>query len=295
MTHVLVIDDDLACLKLTEKILSEAGYAVHLACDGEDGLRCFNEFQPPIVISDVKMPKLGGIEVLKRIKGIKADTVVVMMTGHGSEAIAAEAIQWGASNYLRKPFTPGDMIMTLYRYRDTVRRDELRHISRCFILREHVEMDLATDLEQVEAAIQHLADRVGMFVADPEEHMTLRFGIAEMLTNALEHGNLAINYQQKKEAFDTESWEELLQERLQDAQLSGRRIQVIFAISRGGMMCSIKDEGSGFDWTVTPDPFDPVNMHRDYGRGIFMTRNYFDEVCYSEGGRKVTLSKRFAP
>lgn len=293
MIDVLVIDDDEAALKLTERFLQDADYRTLKARGGEEGLAVFKKYRPPVVITDVKMPGMDGLEVLKRIKGRQADCIVIVMTAHGSEDIAAEAIRWGASNYLRKPFSSSDMLITLHRYRNLIQERRLAHLAPRFVERQRLELNLATDPDEVASAGQFLAKRVRMFVRDPEDLMALRFSITEMLTNAFEHGNLGIDYAEKKRAFDTESWDELLAERLRDPALAARRIQVWLDMNRFGMTCVIEDEGDGFDWRSVPNPFEPENMHLDGGRGIHMTMQYVDDLTYDLDGRRVTLRSKF--
>ncbi|MCX7047156.1 MAG: response regulator [Candidatus Sumerlaeota bacterium] len=293
MTQVLIIDDEPGAIKVAQQYVTDAGYEVLTAASSAQGLALFHQHLPPVVITDFKMPGMNGLDLLKKIKGIKPDTVVVVITAYGSEEVAAEAIRWGANDYLIKPFSFGDLSMTLFRYRHRIQENLLGALAPRITTREVLDFNLATRLEDIEAATQLMSERIRIFVNDPDAAMSLRFGVGEMLTNALEHGNLGITHEEKKAAFDADAWEELLAERLADPARSARRIRAHFEIGPQGMMCAIEDEGAGFDWKSLPRSLKAETMHLDMGHGIQMTRQHFDDVSYSDGGRRVTLKKVF--
>lgn len=121
----------------------------------------------------------------------------------------------------------------------------------------------------------------------------VRVGLAEMLTNAIEHGNLGITGQDKLESTENGTYYDLLKERLSDPVFSSRNVFFSFSVSGDGMAMTLEDQGMGFDVNSLPDPTDPEGLMKLHGRGILITRMYFDEVSYNDKGNKVTLKKRF--
>jgi len=103
MPKVLFIDDDEGIRKVFSILLRKEGYQVFTAENGEEGLKIFKQEIPPIVIADVKMPGINGIEVLKRIKEINPEAEVIIITGHGDMNSAIEALKLDASDFLPKP------------------------------------------------------------------------------------------------------------------------------------------------------------------------------------------------
>jgi len=103
MPKVLFIDDDEGIRKVFSILLRKEGYQVFTAKNGEEGLKIFKQEIPPIVIADVKMPGINGIEVLKRIKEINPEAEVIIITGHGDMNSAIEALKLDASDFLPKP------------------------------------------------------------------------------------------------------------------------------------------------------------------------------------------------
>jgi len=112
---ILIIDDDTSLRRVLEYNLQEAGYAVGTAASGEEGLRLFNEVSPALVITDMKMPGMDGMQVLKTIKEKSPETLVIMVTAFGTVDIAVEAMKAGAYDYITKPFNRDELRLTVAR------------------------------------------------------------------------------------------------------------------------------------------------------------------------------------
>ena len=93
MSKVLVIDDESSIRKLLNISLTYKGYEVIIAEDGEQGIELFQRERPPIVLTDMKMPGVDGIEVLSRIKEINPEAEVIVITGHGDMDMAVRSLQ----------------------------------------------------------------------------------------------------------------------------------------------------------------------------------------------------------
>jgi two-component system, NtrC family, response regulator AtoC len=130
---VLIIDDEPGLRQTVSLILADEGYEVQVASDGEDGLARALELKPDIILCDVRMPRLGGLEFLDRFRAAKGSAMVIMMTAYGSMELALQAMKSGAYDYLQKPFSPDALLLTL---RKAEEREALRQeVSR---LREEV-------------------------------------------------------------------------------------------------------------------------------------------------------------
>ncbi len=101
--QILVIDDEKDLIHLFEKALTHEGYTVLTALDGISGLKIVKEKKPDIVLLDLKMPKMDGIEVLRHIKKIDKNIVVIIITGYGTMDSARMAMKFGAFDYVTKP------------------------------------------------------------------------------------------------------------------------------------------------------------------------------------------------
>ncbi|MFW5982108.1 MAG: response regulator [Halanaerobiaceae bacterium] len=107
---ILVVDDEKNIRLTLEKALSNAGYDVETALNGEDGLEKIKEKKYPVILLDMKMPGMDGLEFLKKINQLKYQTRVVMITGYGNIETAVETMKLGAVDYLRKPFKPQEIL-----------------------------------------------------------------------------------------------------------------------------------------------------------------------------------------
>ncbi len=102
--NILIADDEVTIRELVGEILTSEGHDITLAEDGEDALEKFNRSWHEIVFSDIRMPKMNGIELLAAVKEINADTQFVIMTSHASIDNSVEALKLGAFDYILKPF-----------------------------------------------------------------------------------------------------------------------------------------------------------------------------------------------
>lgn len=101
--QILVIDDEKDICNVLKKVLTLDGYTVFTALDGVSGLKIVKEKRPDIILLDLKMPKMDGIEVLRHIKKIDKNIVVVIITGYGTMDTARMAMKLGAFDYITKP------------------------------------------------------------------------------------------------------------------------------------------------------------------------------------------------
>jgi two-component system response regulator AtoC len=134
--NVLIVDDEPGLRQTVSLILGEEGYEVAAASDGEEGLARALEMNPEIILCDVRMPRLSGLEFLERYRGQGGKGMVIVMTAYGGMELAIQAMQKGAYDYLPKPFSPDQLILTL---RKAVERESLRQEVRR--LREEVTID----------------------------------------------------------------------------------------------------------------------------------------------------------
>jgi DNA-binding NtrC family response regulator len=113
MSNILIIDDEKAIRKTLCEILSYEGYKIDEAGDGEEGLKRFSEKTYDVVLCDIKMPKLDGMEFLTRASATNPDVPVIMISGHGTIETAVEAVKKGAYDYIAKPPDLNRLLITI--------------------------------------------------------------------------------------------------------------------------------------------------------------------------------------
>jgi DNA-binding NtrC family response regulator len=113
MSNILIIDDEKAIRKTLSEILSYEGYKIDEAGDGEEGLRKFREKEYDVILCDIKMPKMDGIEFLEKAKESNPDLPIIMISGHGTIETAVEAVKKGAYDYISKPPDLNRLLITI--------------------------------------------------------------------------------------------------------------------------------------------------------------------------------------
>ena len=127
-TKILVVDDEHLIRWSLEQNLKKQGYEVSSAGNGEDALRMVREDQPELVLLDIQLPGINGLEVLERIKDIDEEIVVIMVTAHGGLETAVNAMRLGAYDYINKPFNLDEMAIVIKKALETsdLRREVAR-------------------------------------------------------------------------------------------------------------------------------------------------------------------------
>ena len=117
---ILLVDDEGGIRKVLGIALADMGYHVLTAENGAEALRIFKDGPPPIVLTDIKMPEMDGIELLRRLKKINPDTEVIMITGHGDMDLAIKSVKYEATDFVTKPINAEVLEIALNRAQERI-------------------------------------------------------------------------------------------------------------------------------------------------------------------------------
>jgi FixJ family two-component response regulator len=117
---ILIVDDEKDICEVLDISLSDLGYKVYTAGDGEEALQVFEKMRPSIVLTDIRMPGMDGIDLLRRIKGHHPDTEVIMITGHGDIDLAIKSLKLEATDFITKPINDELLEIALKRARERI-------------------------------------------------------------------------------------------------------------------------------------------------------------------------------
>jgi signal transduction histidine kinase len=117
---VLLVDDEEGIRKVFRIVLSDMGYHVRTAQNGAEALRLFKEERSPIVLTDIKMPEMDGIELLRRLKKLSPETEVIMVTGHGDMDLAIKSVKYEATDFVTKPINDEVLEIALNRAQERI-------------------------------------------------------------------------------------------------------------------------------------------------------------------------------
>ena len=117
---ILLVDDEEGIRKVLSILLADMGYQVHTAATGAEALRVFKTLRPPIVLTDIKMPEMDGIELLRNLKQISPETEVIMITGHGDMDLAIKSVKYEATDFVTKPINDEILEIALQRAQERI-------------------------------------------------------------------------------------------------------------------------------------------------------------------------------
>lgn len=295
MLHVLIVDDEPVNQEILLEYLSDSGYALETADDGATAWAAL-EAAPhryDLVLLDRSMPELDGMEVLKRMKAHPAlrHVPVILQTAKSEPHQIAEGIDAGAYYYLTKPYDHNVMrsvVATCGEERARFRslQAQARRSALTATIANTAHFSFRT-LEEADALAAFLANTC----PHPDAAMT---GFSELLINAVEHGNLAITYDDKSVLRTEGRWEAEVARRMALPAYRDRRVHVTFERSADAITVCIADQGAGFDWRRYLT-FDPERAMDNHGRGIAMAKAFsFDTLDYRGNGNEVVVTVRAA-
>lgn len=291
MTTILVVDDSTVDRKLaTGLLMQEAGWTVVEAVDGKLAMAAIKECSPDIVVTDMQMPEMNGLELIEAIRKNHSHIPIIVMTSKGSEEIAIQALHSGASSYVPKRALSSMLVETLRRV-IVAMHEHRKHSELMNRLVERTEyFVLENDVNLLMAMSRHLQSLLAdSWSLDRTDRLRTGTALEEALLNAMYHGNLEVSSELKEK--DHQAFYTMADDRRLHAPWISRRIHVKVTLSPEQVTFNIRDEGTGFDPASLPDPTDPENLARPFGRGVMLMRAFMDDVCYNEVGNEVTLRR----
>ena len=128
MRRVLIADDEESIRHVLSELLEERGYEVRSVADGEEAVRELTSRDYDALVTDVRMPKMNGLDLVRAAQGTSPETTIIVMSAYGSHDLAIEAMKAGAYDYLGKPFRPDEVLLVLRKAeeRERLRRENLR-------------------------------------------------------------------------------------------------------------------------------------------------------------------------
>jgi len=291
MPSVLVVDDSPMDRHLAVGLLRKSpDLTVFEAVDGKDALAKLELHLPDVVVTDMMMPNMNGLELVSEVKEQYPLIPIILMTSLGSEEIAVQALQKGAASYVPKRTLATELLEIVDRV--VAAANEVRGRSRLMnrLVRFEYSFTLENQLDLVCAISSFLREEaLRLRICSRAECLRLGVAIEEALLNAYYHGNLEISSKLREE--DHRLYHETAERRSRESPYRERNIYVSVKIGPTQAMYSIRDEGQGFDPSTLPDPTDPANLDRPCGRGMLLMRTFMDNVIYNDKGNEVTLFK----
>ena len=248
MSTILVVDDSEVDRRLVAGMLAqEESYTIQLAHNGNEAVSFLQQSSPDLVLADLFMPGIDGMELLQVIRREFPLIPVVLMTSRGSEEIAVQALQNGAASYVPKHLLRRYLLTTvrnlLAQARERRSRARLLGSMRASNFAFSMENDAAL-IPIVVGFLQESMSHMGM--GDGTGRLRISVALEEAITNAVNHGNLEVPSELRQD--DDSRYYELIRQRSKEEPYRGRRVHIKNAHERSRCrICVIRDEGPGFD------------------------------------------------
>jgi CheY-like chemotaxis protein/anti-sigma regulatory factor (Ser/Thr protein kinase) len=289
------VDDSVVDRRLAGGLLKAASdLEVEFANNGREALVSIERLAPDLVLTDLVMPELDGLQLVEAVKRSHPLVPVILMTSKGSEETAVEALRRGAASYTPKKNLARDLLETVRNVLAISRqqRSQKRLLSCMTASRSAFELENDSSLiPPLVGYVQDDAVRLGL--CDDSERLRVGVALDEALANALYHGNLELSAALRDS--DHGNYVQLVESRTQQSPYRERRIHVEVEMSPHEGRFVIRDEGPGFNPADVPDPTATSALDKVGGRGLLLMRTFMDEVIFSDGGNEVTLIKRAPP
>jgi len=290
MAIVLVVDDSPVDRRFVGGLLAKSpNLDVVYAADGEEALLLMERQRPNVVLSDLIMPNMDGLELVAAIVRKYPLIPVILMTGKGSEEVAVRALKAGAASYVPKSVLSHLLLETVEHVLAMALEEQtLAKLQECMM---GCCFSLDNDSSLVSAMVKYargLIRRTGL--CDETDSIRTCVALEEALNNAMFHGNLEIRSDIRD--GDRGIYRNMVEERRKSEPFCSRRIHIDIRITPSHGEFVIRDEGQGFDPRELPDPTDPLNLEKLSGRGLLLMRTFMDNVAFNDRGNQVTLVKR---
>jgi len=285
---VLVAEDSQTQSIQFRRLLEKAGFRALMTANGREALDVIRRSPPDVVVTDLDMPEMNGLELVEAVHRSFPNIPVVLATAVGSEEIAAEALRKGAASYVPKQFL-ADLIPTLHRLLAVTQADRANTLLADCATYSEVRYTLTNDetlVVPLVAQIRRMIERFG--IRDGSGALRVAMAFNEALQNAIVHGNLEVTSRLREGANATAFWD-LVGERRMQTPFSDRRIHVQAILTNDFARIVIRDEGPGFDPATIPDPTNPAFLDRPCGRGLWLIHTFMDEVRHNREGNEITL------
>jgi CheY-like chemotaxis protein len=297
MTTVLVVDDSAVDRRLVGGILQKKfPCTVKYAANGMEALARMKDALPDLVVTDLTMPAMDGLELVSSIRNYYPDVPVILMTAYGSESLAMRALAQGAASYVPKSQLADRLQDTMEEVLALAGSDRSHEQLLHCLSETHFRFALENDVALIGPLVNLIQQMVvGMHGADFSERLQIGVALKEALLNAIFHGNLEITAEEMQAVEETllvGDQQSLVDERRHQPPYCERRIRVEVRIDPEEAQFIIRDEGPGFDVAAVPDPDAPGSLEPEGGRGLALMRAFMAEVKFNDRGNEVTMVRR---
>ena len=290
MPRILVVEDSRTQATQLRMLLEKNSFEVDVASNGAEALAHFASFSPDLVLTDMQMPEMNGLELVDAASLQYNDVPIILMTAQGSDELAVEALNHGAAAYIPKTRLNEVLLDTISEVLGLLRADRTySELIGCLHFTEF-RFALPNETEMIDPLVDLMQQMAtGMNLCGPIERVRLGMALKNALTNAMFRGNLELGSDLLKRTSEDSK---LVAQRLKESPYCDRRVFFLAELSDDQACFTIRDQGPGFDTSALPEPGDPFQLDREGGCGLVLMRSFMDTVDFNDEGNEVTMVKR---
>src|SRR5262249_648050 len=292
MAKILVVDDSAMDRTLAGKLLEKhPGWTVANAEHGRAALAQLERETFDLVLTDLQMPEMNGLELVSAIRAKHAYVPVILMTAHGSEEIAMQALQRGAASYVPKQNLARDLVETTENVLTVASAERNQQRLLECLMRTESQFLLDNDPTLIPPRIGNVGENVlGMNLCEETGLIRVTMALSEALTLAIVQGNLELDPELREK--DEKAYQQQIAERRRQKPYRDRRVHVVAKELLHEARYVVRHEGPGFDLSQQPDPESPALFDKVSDRGLLLIRTFMDEVTHNAPANEMTLVKR---
>lgn len=291
MEKILVVDDNPQDRELAGQCLRDHGMVPLFAASGDDAIHTIESEHPDAVLTDLNMPGMDGLELVRLVRSKYSGIPVVLMTSRGSEESAVRALRAGALSYVPKDLLRSTLCNAMEMVMAAVEQRRFREQTRRLLERSEAHFVLGYQADGPAALINHLQSNLReVNFCDDTELFQIGTALAEALNNAIDHGNLELESRLREDGSD--AYARLRHERAVSSPWRERRVRLTEHLAPDTVRYTVLDEGRGFDVRTVPDPRHPDCLLKLSGRGLFLVRTFMDDVAFNAAGNEITMTRR---
>jgi CheY-like chemotaxis protein len=287
MFSILLVDDSLTDRRLIEGLLNKRlHFSVDTAEDGSHALKKMKAKVPDIVVTDMQMPNMDGLQLVEQIRSLYPLVPVILITSEGSEDLAARALQRGAAGYVPKSRCEELLRDTIENVMELTRSESsFERIIDCAEV-SFFQFSFENDFAMI-APLFELAQRmtVSMGVCDETAGVQVGVALEHAIMNAIYHGNLEIEGAANGDRT-------VMNERLSQSPYKDRKVHVEIRITREEAKFLVRDDGPGFNVKEVAATGQKKALNGESGRGLLLMWAFMDSVNFDSKGSTVVMVKR---
>jgi CheY-like chemotaxis protein len=288
MPTVLVVDDNPMDLRLAGACVEQCGLATRFASNGSEALQLLDGAD--FVLTDLDMPELNGLELVRRLQSRVPKIPVILMTAYGSEEIAAEALRAGASSYVPKRHLQRELQGAIRIVQQAALARDRRQNVYQYLESSQSQFVIGNDDQAAASLVNHLQDAlILMKLCTESELLAIGTALLEALQHAIDRGNLELDSELRRQNHGN-NYAALRRQRLSQTPYKDRKVHVLSRLDRASAVFTIRDEGPGFDLATIPDADNADNLMQEDSRGLVLIQMFMDEVSFNDAGNEITLS-----